>query len=176
MWENANCLQVSELKDLDEYQEAALRKSIVQLTKELLNEALSLKLILLVTNTIIYHQWFPFPRFKSRNNKKTKTKTKEKNKPNQTPPKTYHSWKNVFFLLWEDGYKRRQVLFAITLISICRRLGEKKQKKAFWSIWEWLQHLPVRWFTNIAPLFQSPIRKSIKLLTLHGNRIMFTRT
>lgn len=76
MWENANCLQISELKDLDEYQEAVLRKSIVQLSNELLNKALPLKPILLVPNAIIYHQGFPFPRLVSRNQKKKKpTKT-----------------------------------------------------------------------------------------------------
>lgn len=59
-----------------------LRKSIVQLNNELLNNALSFKPILLVPKAIIYHQGFPFPRLKSRNQKK-----KEKKKPQQKPPK-----------------------------------------------------------------------------------------
>lgn len=86
MWENANCLQVSELKDLDDYQKTVLRKSTVQLSNELLNKALSYKSILLVPNAIIYHQGFPFPRLESRNQK-------NKVKPTKSPPKTqtHHS-------------------------------------------------------------------------------------
>lgn len=87
MWENANCLQVSELKDLDDYQETVLRKSTVQLSNELLNKALSFKSILLVPNAIIYHQGFPFPRLESRNQKKRK-KTYQKPKPT-TPERVF---------------------------------------------------------------------------------------
>lgn len=61
-----------------------LRKSIVQLNNELLNNALSFKPILLVPKAIIYHQGFPFPRLKSRNQKKKEKKKTNKNHPN--PP------------------------------------------------------------------------------------------
>lgn len=154
MWENVNCLQVLRVGGLGWIPGSSIEKVHCTIKKgeESLKEALSFKPILPVPNLIIYHWGFPFPRL-NLSNKKTPLRE---------------------CFLSSVG-RRVQKETDLVWCSTNQYLLKIKKKKAFWSVWECLQCLPLRWLIISTSVSQPHQKVYTASNTFYVNRIILTR-